>query len=329
VVDAIRTALAEAMAADERIVVIGEDLRDPYGGAFKVTAGLSDRFGDRVRSTPIAEAAIVGVANGLALAGRKPVAEIMFGDFLLLAADQFINHAAKFAGMYNRQVSVPLVIRTPMGGYRGYGPTHSQSLEKHLLGVPGTRVLAVHPRWCPGELYRRLLAENDRPTLVIENKLLYGRRTNPEPPPGSTITATDQPFPTIRIRPAGPCQLTIVAYGGMVEMAEIAAAELLEEEEVQADLIIPTQLYPLDIEPIVESILETHRLLVVEEGQGFAGFGGELIARIASDPRIRSLQVRRVCAAPCPIPAAKPAESQALPSPADVIRAAVGLVTGC
>lgn len=328
VVDAIRHALAEAMAADDRIVVIGEDILDPYGGAFKVTAGLSNRFGERVRGTPIAEAAIVGIANGLALAGYRPIAEIMFGDFLLLAADQFINHAAKFAGMYNNRVSVPLVIRTPMGGYRGYGPTHSQSLEKHLLGVPGTRVLAVHPRWCPGELYRRLLAGNDRPTLVIENKLLYGRRTNPEPPPGYTIAATGELFPTLRLRPAAPCQLTMVAYGGMVELAEAAAAELLDEEEVNVDLIIPTQLYPLDLAPIAESVLETGRLLVVEEGQGFAGFGCELIAQLVSDPRIRSLQADRVCAAPCVIPAAKPAELQALPSADDVVRAAVRLVTG-
>ncbi len=215
VVDAIRDALADAMAADERIVVIGEDVRDPYGGAFKATAGLSDRFGLRVRSTPISEAAIVGLGNGLALAGHRPVCEIMFGDFLLLAADQFVNHAAKFGGMYDGRVSVPLVVRTPMGGYRGYGPTHSQSLEKHLLGIPGTRVLAVHGRWCPGELYRRLLGENDRPTLVIENKLLYARRSDPRPPAGCEMAATGERFPTIRIRSGAVCQLTIVAYGGM------------------------------------------------------------------------------------------------------------------
>jgi len=327
VVDAIRGALADAMAADERIVVIGEDVRDPYGGAFKATAGLSDRFGSRVRSAPISEAGIVGIGSGLALAGYRPVCEIMFGDFLLLGADAFVNHAAKFAGMYNGQVTVPLVVRTPMGGYRGYGPTHSQSLEKHLLGIPGTRVLAVHGRWCPNELYRRLLAENDRPTLVIENKLLYARRSDAVPPAGCEMAATGGPFPTIRIRSADVCQLTIVAYGGMVELAEAALVELRDEEDVQVDLIVPTQLYPLDIEPIVESVRRTGRLLVVEEGQGFAGFGAEVIARAAGDVRIGSMRADRVCAAPCPIPAAKPAESEALPSSADVVRAAVRLVT--
>ena len=327
VVDAIRGALADAMAGDERIVVLGEDVRDPYGGAFKVMAGASNRFGERVRNTPISEAAIVGIGGGLALAGYRPVVEIMFGDFVLLAADQFVNHAAKFAGMYNRQVQVPLVVRTPMGGYRGYGPTHSQCLEKHLLGIPGTRVLAVHGRWCPGELYRTLLARVDRPTLVIENKLLYGRRTNPTPPPGCRLEAWGGPFPTIRVRPEGPRQLTVVTYGGMVEMVEAALTELRDQEEVRADLLIPTQLYPLDLEPMVESVLETGRLLVVEEGQGFAGFGGELIAQLASDSRIRCLQADRVCAAPCVIPAARPAELQALPGVADIVGAAVRLVT--
>jgi 2-oxoisovalerate dehydrogenase E1 component len=185
----------------------------------------------------------------------------------------------------------------------------------------------VHGRWCPGELYRALLARIDRPTLVIENKLLYGRRTNPAPPPGCRLEAWGGPFPTIRVRPEGPRQLTVVTYGGMVEMVEAALADLRDLEDLLADLLIPTQLYPLDLEPIVESVLATGRLLVVEEGQGFAGFGGELIAQLASDRRIQSLRADRVCAAPCVIPAARPAELQALPSAADIVQAAVRLVT--
>jgi len=327
VVDAIRNALADAMADDERIVMLGEDVCDPCGGAFKVTAGLHDRFGNRVRNTPISEAAIVGIGNGLALAEWKPVVEIMFGDFLLLAADQFINHAAKFAWMYNDQVRVPIVIRSPSGGYRGYGPTHSQCLEKHLLGVPGTRVLALHRRFCPGQLYRTLLTDNDRPTLVVENKLLYGKQTDSVPPSDCEMHATDATFPTIRIKPKQSCQLTVVTYGGMVEMVESAIAKLRDDEDLACDLLIPTQLYPLDIEPIVESVRETGRLLVVEEGQGFAGFASELIAQLASDKRITSFQADRVCAAECPIPTSKPAEACALPGIDDIISSSVSLVT--
>ena len=149
VVTRIHDALRDHLASDQRAFLLGEDIEGSYGGAFKVTKDLSLRFPGRVRNTPISEAMIVGLANGLALNGMHPVCEIMFGDFLTLAADQIINHASKFHWMYNKQVTVPIVIRTPMGGKRGYGATHSQCLEKHFLGLPGTRVLALHHRLRP------------------------------------------------------------------------------------------------------------------------------------------------------------------------------------
>ena len=157
---------------DSRAVVLGEDILDPYGGAFKVTQGLSTRFPDRVFTTPISEAAIVGVSVGLALRGRHPIAEIMFGDFVTLAADQLINHAAKYAAMYNGQVRVPLVVRTPMGGGRGYGPTHSQSLERLFLGIPHLTVLAPSHVHDAGALLQAAVRAGD-PVLFVENKLLY------------------------------------------------------------------------------------------------------------------------------------------------------------
>ena len=137
VLESINQGLHGMMAADARVIVLGEDILDPYGGAFKVTKGLSSAYPDRVLTTPISEAAIVGLASGLALRGLRPVAEIMFGDFLFLAGDQLTNHAAKFQWMFNDQVRVPMVVRAPMGARRGYGPTHSQSIEKHVMGVPG------------------------------------------------------------------------------------------------------------------------------------------------------------------------------------------------
>src|SRR5690606_25722624 len=135
-------ALHAAFAADENVLMLGEDLLDPYGGAFKVARGLSSAYPARVLTTPISEAAIVGLAAGMALRGLRPVVEIMFGDFITLAADQLVNHISKFRWMYNDRVNLPLVVRTPMGGRRGYGPTHSQSLEKLFLGVSGLRILA-------------------------------------------------------------------------------------------------------------------------------------------------------------------------------------------
>ncbi len=323
--EAIRGALAKSMREDASIVLLGEDVCDPYGGAFRVTAGLSSEFSDRVRNTSISEAAIVGIANGLALAGKRPIAEIMFGDFLLLAADQIINHAAKFAWMYDGKVTVPMVIRTPMGGYRGYGPTHSQSLEKHFLGVPGTRVLALTHRYCPGLMYERLLADIDRPTLVIENKSLYSQRTDPQPPAGWQLEASEAAFPTLRMRPAEECQITVLAYGGMVPMVEAALARLLEDEDLACELLIPTQLYPLDLAPVLDSVRRTSRLLVVEEGQGFVGFGSEVISQVACAVG-GAAKFARVCAQPCPIPASKSAEQQVLPSAEEIFAAARSLV---
>jgi pyruvate/2-oxoglutarate/acetoin dehydrogenase E1 component len=343
--EAIRDAFMTSMEQNDKIVMLGEDIRDPYGGAFKVTAGLSSRWPDRVFSTPISEAGIVGMANGLALAGWRPVVEIMFGDFLMLAADQIINHAAKFAWMYNGKVSVPIIIRTPMGGYRGYGPTHSQSLEKHLLGLPGTRVIALTHRFCPGRLYRTLLQCVDRPTIVIENKLLYGQKTDSTPPPGWQIEVTghldsagqdtveqdtvgsDATFPTVRLRPPGPAQLTLVAYGGMVPLVEQAVKQLQDEEDLACELLIPTQLYPLVAGPMIESVARTGRLLVVEEGQGFAGFASELIAQLACQVNgATAARFARMCAVQCPIPAARSAEQQVLPSVASIVAAARQLV---
>ena len=148
-VASIRDSLRRNMAQDPRILLIGEDIESPYGGAFKITKGLSEEFPSRVRNTPISESTIIGMGNGLALGGFLPVCEIMFGDFLALAADQLINHASKFRFMYNDQVRIPFIVRTPMGGRRGYGPTHSQSIEKHFLGLPDTLLLSLHQRYDP------------------------------------------------------------------------------------------------------------------------------------------------------------------------------------
>ena len=226
------SALGRAMRRDERIILLGEDVKSPYGGAFKGTRGLSDEFPDRVHNTPISEAAIVGLGNGMALHGLVPVVEIMFGDFLFLASDQIVNHAAKFRYMYDDQVSVPLIVRTPMGGKRGYGPTHSQSIEKHFLGLPGTQMLALNSRQDPGLIYDRLFAGIDRPTLVIENKLLYGMRLSEPLPAGFALDYSDDTFPAVRIRSDAAPDLTIVCYGGMLPDVERAVDRLFNEHEI-------------------------------------------------------------------------------------------------
>jgi 2-oxoisovalerate dehydrogenase E1 component len=328
VVDSVQRGLAAALAADERVILIGEDIESPYGGAFKCTKDLSITYPGRVRNTPISELAIVGIGNGLALGGMRPVVEIMFGDFVTLAMDQWINHAAKFAFMFADKVTVPLVVRTPMGGKRGYGATHSQSLERHVVGVPGTDVLCLHHRFPAAELYRRLFVALDRPTLVVENKTLYGRRISAEPPPGYALTASDERYPTVRLSPSDNPALTIIALGGMGLDAEEALAELFEADEVTADLFLPTRLYPFDVAVLADSLRMTRRLLVVEEGQGFGSVGAEIAAQAAERYGSAGLSVARVASAESPIPAARPLEATCLPGVAHILAAARSLVHG-
>lgn len=321
VVAAIHDSLRRNMARDDRIILIGEDIEGPYGGAFKVTKNLSLEFPGRVRNTPIAESAIVGLGNGLALSGLVPVCEIMFGDFIALAADQIINHASKFKYMYNDQVDLRLVIRTPMGGKRGYGPTHSQSLEKHFLGLPGTRMLALHHRHDPGAIYDTLFATIDRPTIVIENKLLYGLRTGDSAPEGYALEQSDEPFPTTRIRPEGAADATILCYGGMLVDVEKALDTLFDEDEIACEVICPTQLYPLDPRPILESVRRTGRLLIAEEGLNFAAFGAEVVAQIVEQAPGSLRALRRLASPEHPIPSCGPLEKLVLPGTGHVVAA--------
>jgi 2-oxoisovalerate dehydrogenase E1 component len=324
-VQSVRRALGEALQRDERLLVYGEDVESPYGGAFKCTMGLSADFPGRVHNAPISEAALVGIANGLALGGLVPVVEIMFGDFLTLAADQWINHAAKFRFMFDDKVQVPMVVRTPMGGKRGYAATHSQSLEKHFLGLPGTQVLCLHHRFSPAELYARLLATIDRPTLVVENKLLYGKYCDSDPPGGFELLCSPDDFPVVRLKPRVEPEVTLVAVGGMGIDAEQAMIAAFVEHEIVVDLFLPSRLYPFDVGCLEESLRQTRRLLVAEEGQGFVSFSSELISQAAERWGAGGIACRRVTAAAAPIPASRPLEERCLPGAADILAAIVGL----
>jgi 2-oxoisovalerate dehydrogenase E1 component len=326
VVNRIYAGLRQAMERDERVILLGEDIEGPYGGAFKVTKDLSQLFPGRVRNTPISELGITGLSNGLALHGKRPVTEIMFGDFIMLAADQWINHAAKFQYMYAEQVTTPVVLRTPMGGKRGYGPTHSQSLEKHLLGVPGTRVLALHHRFDPALFYETLLETVDCPTLVIENKVMYGEKASPDAVPGYKWFHSSHRFPISYMRTDEAADVTIVCLGGMLLDAERAVEELFAEHDVIADVVCPTQMFPLQIEALLPIAQQSGRLLLVEEGHGFCGFGAELLAELYErDP---SLRIRRLSSHTQHIPSSKPLELEVLPNTARIVEAVLALEQG-
>ncbi len=328
VLASLNAALHDALAADERIILLGEDVLDPYGGAFRVTRGLSSRFPDRVLATPISEAGIVAAATGLALRGFRPVVEIMFGDFLFLAGDQIVNHAAKYRAMYNDQVRVPLVVRTPAGGRRGYGPTHSQSLEKHFLGVPGLWVAAPHVLIDPGALLRQAIFDIDDPVLFVENKFGYGEPLRAEVPGYETVRLADasSPFPTLWLKPGGGADGLLMCYGGMTGPALEAAALLREREKLDLGLVVVAQLAPTPrthLDTILRDVAPA-AVVTVEEAPAEGGWGGEIIATIEQIRDVRRLGpicYRRVGAKNTPIPSARDLEDETLPQVDDIVAA--------
>ncbi len=325
VLTALNQGLHAAMERDPAVILLGEDILDPYGGAFKVTRGLSTRFPDRVLTTPIAEGAITGVAAGMAMRGLRPVVEIMFGDFLTLAFDQIVNHACKFRWMYNRQVRVPMVIRTPMGGRRGYGPTHSQSLEKYFLGVPGLRVVAPNTIDDPAALLERSIRDTADPLLFVEHKLLYTCEVRDVARlAGLEIRRGARGTIQARLAGAPAPSVTIACYGYMSELALEAMTRLAMEREVFAEAVVFTELAPLDAAPLLDSVSRTRRLVVAEEGTGSLGWGAEIAAVAAERLGARQgLAIRRVAARDAVIPSTRPLEDAVLPGAGDIVEAAL------
>lgn len=330
VVEALNRGLHEALKSDQRVHFLGEDVLDPYGGAFKVAEGLSSAYPGRVHTTPVSEAGIVGLGVGMALRGLRPVVEIMFGDFLTLGTDQLVNHAAKLRWMTDDRVRVPLVVRTPMGGRRGYGPTHSQTLEKMYLGVPGLRVVAATALGQPDRLLQSAILEDPDPVLFVEHKLLYGLPTlAPDDLEEFEAEQLGSRYPTWRLRISGAPNpvVTLAAYGHMAELAREAVQRLAYEKEIFAELIVFTQLSPLRLDPLIAGLERTGRLLTVEEGTRRQGWGAEVVAE-AGERLSGPLRARRVAALDLPVPAAGPLEEAMLPGVDEVFGAAEELARG-
>jgi 2-oxoisovalerate dehydrogenase E1 component len=302
----------ELIVTDEKAVFLGEDILSPYGGAFKVARELSFLRPDKVFSTPISESAITGISNGLALNGFKPFAEIMFGDFVTLAFDQIVNHASKFHHMFNKKISCPVVVRTPMGGRRGYGPTHSQTLDKFLVGIDNVRTVALNTFLDPAVIYRAVQAE-EHPVIVIENKTDYGKKIAQQKLQHFLYERNEDIYPVVRIRPAVSAPtLTIVAYGGMADVVAGLLDQVFTEADHKPELIVPSLLSQLPVDLITWSAERTGRLLIIEEGSAFAGIGSELAASVAEQAS-QKIRIKRVAAHPVPIPSVKSLENIVLP----------------
>ncbi|HEY7693319.1 MAG TPA: pyruvate dehydrogenase complex E1 component subunit beta [Gaiellaceae bacterium] len=311
---AITATLAEAMRADERVLVLGEDVAE--GGPWGATAGLADEFGaERVRNTPISEAAIAGIAIGAAQSGLRPVVEIMFVDFLTLALDQLVNQAAKAHFMSGGQLTVPMVLRTQGGAGQRGGAQHSQSLEAWLTHVPGLKVAMPATAADAAGLLRSAIADPN-PVVFVENKTLYFRRDSPL----GTVPGGDAPLGRAKVVRPGR-DVTVVALSRLVHESVEAAGELAAEG-IEVEVVDPRTLVPLDLETIVESVSRTHRLVVAHEAVEHGGFGAELVAQVqAAAFDDLDAPIARVGAPFAPVPFSPPLEDAYLPGRDEVVAA--------
>lgn len=316
--EALNQALREELDRDERVFIMGEEV-GYFGGAFKVTDGLLAVYGEkRVRDTPIAELTIVGAGVGAAMGGLKPIVELMTINFGLLAMDQIVNHAAKIHYMFGGHAKVPLVIRAPQGAGHQLGAQHSQSLEAYFLHCPGLLVvIPATPADAKGLLKSCL--RQDNPAIFLEHETLYGVKG--EVPDGEYLT----PLGKANVLREGK-DLTIVSYSKCVYDA-VAAAEALENEGVDAEVIDLRTLNPLDITTVVESVRKTGKAMVVYEGWRTGGAGAEIAAQIyeaAFDDL--DAPVERVATLDTPIPYNARLEKAALPSAADIVKVAERMI---
>ena len=309
---AITRALDEALGSDETVVLLGEDIADPGGGVFGVTKGLSTKYGtDRVRDTPISEQAIVGAAVGAALGGLRPVAEVMFMDFLGLCLDQLANHAAKLRYMSGGRTPVPMVLRTAVGGGLQVGAQHSQMLEAWITHVPGLQVVVPSTPSDARALLRACIASDD-PAVFIEQVPLLQRR--------GVLDDVDVPLGQADVKRVGR-DVTVITYGRQVHDA-LAVAGSLAADGPDVEVLDLRSLAPLDIESVLASVRRTRRAVVLHEAVVTGGFGAELAA-LVSEALFGELlaPVLRVGAVPSPLPYAKSLESLALPGPAPLLTA--------
>jgi len=311
--EAVRSALREEMLRDERVFLFGEDI-GRYGGAFGVTFGLLDEFGpQRVKETPISEAAIIGAATGAALVGMRPVAELMFMDFILLTMEQLVNQAAKVRFMFGGKATVPMVIRMPGGAGTGAAAQHSQSLESLLIHIPGIKV--VNPS-TPYDAKGLLLSSirDPNPVCFVEHKLLY-KSKGEVPEEEYTI-----PIGLADVKREGS-DITVVA-GNIMVPRTLSVAEKLSQEGIEVELVDPRTLRPLDVDTIATSVAKTGKLLVIHEACQTGGWAGEVIASISSSPAFDYLDapMRRLAGADVPIPYNRNLENAAVPQEADIER---------
>ncbi len=319
--EAIREAIRQAMEQDDRVFLLGEDV-GVYGGAFGVSAGLIEQFGEeRIRDTPISEAAIAGACIGAALTGMRPIGEIQFMDFVTLSMEQLVLQAAKLRFMFGGKATVPFVLRMPGGAGTGAAAQHSESLENWFVHVPGLKVVMPSNAYDAKGLLLAAI-DDDNPVIFVEHKLLYKTKAHvPEEMYRIPLSQTN-------IAREGT-DLTVVATSLMVQRA-LEAADILAEEGIEIEVIDPRTLNPLDDQPIFDSVKKTGKALVVHEAVGTGGYGGEVVARIAASEAFDYLDapIRRLTGLDIPIPYNRTLEYHTVPQVENIVAEARKLVKG-
>ena len=310
--EAIREGMSIRMREDPNVLLFGEDV-GAFGGCFGVTAGMFDEFGDkRVRDTPISEGAIIGAAVGSAATGLRPIAELMFCDFLTVGMDQLVNQAAKMRYMFGGKISMPMVVRLPGGAGVSAAAQHSQSLEAWVTHVPGLKV--VYPS-TPQDALGLMLSsiDDENPVMFVEHKAMYTMK-------GDVDSFEPIPLGKGDIKRSGE-DVTIIATGKMVHEA-LAAAKILEEDGVSAEVLDPRTLYPLDKKLIAQSLGKTHKAVIVTEENRRGGYGGEISAIIAEEMfDLLDCPIVRIGALDTPVPFAPVLEQAYLPNAQDIVKA--------
>ncbi|MEG0749698.1 MAG: alpha-ketoacid dehydrogenase subunit beta [Carnobacterium sp.] len=312
---AINEALDEALAEDDRVFLMGEDI-GLYGGGFGATKGLIEKYGaERIRNTPISESALAGAAVGSAMTGLRPIIEIQFSDFITIAMDQLVNQAAKIHYMYGGKATVPLVMRTAGGSGTGHAAQHSQSLENWTAHIPGLKVVQPSTAYDAKGLLHAAIEDNN-PVMFYEHKLSY--KTKGTVPAGKYVI----PLGVADIKRLGT-HVTVVATGIMVGKS-LAAAEQLAAEGISLEVIDPRTLVPLDTKTIIQSVQKTGRLLIVHEAVKRSGFGGEVASLVAESEAFYALRkpIQRLGGKAIPMPYQKELEYHAIPQLEDILAAA-------
>lgn len=318
-IEALRKGIEDLMEADDKVVMIGEDIGKPYGGAFKVSKGLEDKYPEQIISTPMSESALTGITVGMALNGQKPILEIMFGDFITLCCDQIINHASKFKFLFDKDLN--MVLRTPMGGYRGYGATHSQSIEKIFFGVPYINVFAANILNDPGKLLKKAVNYKE-PVIFIENKLDYAKEIISDNNKFIIKHNEEHGISEVNIKGETDCDGYIITYGGMVELSLNLIWDIFLEEEKVLKVIVLDMISPIKND-LLKYLSGDKEIYIIEEQIIEGGFGAE-IARSLLENRINTKKFKCFGAKNEVIGASKSLEFYVLPDKEKIFKEIVG-----